>query len=119
MLGLGDRLAELGHLAFLALALAELALDRRHLLAEQHLALALVERGLGLLADLLGEAEHFEPLGKEPRYAVEPRGEVDGLEHLLLLLGGEIEIGGDHVGEGAGIGDIADGLDKLRRRLRQ
>ena len=104
-LGLGDRLAQLGDLGFLAVAFAELALDRRHLLAQQHLALALVEGGVGLLADLLGEPQHLDPLGEEARDAVDAGGEVDGLEHLLLLLGRQVEIGGDDVGERAGIGD--------------
>ena len=54
---LGDRLGEVGDLLRLAaVALAELPLDRGHLLAQEHLALALVERGLGLLADLLRDA---------------------------------------------------------------
>ena len=47
--GIGDRLFEFGDLGGLALlALAELPLNRRHLLAQQHLALTLVERRLGL-----------------------------------------------------------------------
>src|SRR5215475_9556145 len=51
--GLGDRLGKLLDFGGLALlALAELALDSGHLLPQQHLALALVERRLGLLADL-------------------------------------------------------------------
>src|SRR5262245_27656490 len=45
---IADRLVEFGHFGGLALlAFAELALDRGHLLAQQHLALALVERRLG------------------------------------------------------------------------
>ena len=52
--GIADGLIELGDLRGLAfLALAKLALNCRHLLAKQHLALTLVERRLGLAADLL------------------------------------------------------------------
>ena len=65
--GLGDRLRELGDLLGLAVALAELALDRGHLLAQHRLALALVEGGLGLPADLVREAQHLDPLGQQPR----------------------------------------------------
>ena len=70
-LGLGDRLAQLGDLVLLAVGVAQLLLDRRHLLAEEHLALALVERGAGLLADLLRQPEHLDPLGEEARDAVD------------------------------------------------
>ena len=52
--GLGDRVIELGDFRSLAfLAFAKLTLNRRHLLAQQHLALAFVERSLGLAADFL------------------------------------------------------------------
>ena len=61
--GLGDGRVELGDLGRLALlAFAELALDRRHLLAQQHFALALVERRLGLLADLLRQPQHLDAM---------------------------------------------------------
>ena len=84
---LGDRLAQLGDLLRLALlALAELALDGGHLLAQQHLALALVERGLGLPADLLRQPQHLDALGEQPRDLVHARRDVDRLEDLLLLL---------------------------------
>ena len=111
-LGLGDRLAELGDLVLLAVGVAELLLDRGHLLAQEHLALALVERGAGLLADLLRQPEHLDPLGEEARDAVDAGGEVDRLEHLLLLLDRQVEIGGDDVGERAGIVDRVDLLDQ-------
>ena len=53
-LRLGDGVLELGHFGRLAiLAFAKLALDGGHLLAQQHLALALVEGRLGLTPDLL------------------------------------------------------------------
>jgi hypothetical protein len=44
--------------------LAKLALNGRHLLAQDRLALAIVERRPGLLADLIGQPQHFEPLGE-------------------------------------------------------
>ena len=118
-LGLGDRFAQLGDLGLLVVGLAQLALDRRHLLAEQHLALALVERGPRLLADLLRQPQDFDALREKARHPIEPGGQLDGLEDLLLLLGRQIEVGADHVGEPAGIGHVADGLDQFRRRLRQ
>ena len=79
------KLGHLGRLAFLALA--ELALDRRHLLAQQHLALALVERRLGLLADLLRQPQHLDAVREQPRAPWSMRAvSVDGLEDLLLLI---------------------------------
>ena len=45
-LRLGDRRVEFGDLRPLAVALAELPLDRRHLLAQDHFALAFIERHL-------------------------------------------------------------------------
>jgi hypothetical protein len=50
----------------LAVALAKLALDRGHLLAQDRLALAFVEGGFGLLADLVAEPKHFDAFGQMP-----------------------------------------------------
>src|SRR5208337_1344452 len=51
---LGDRLAQLGRFFGLSsLPLTELALDRRHLLAKQNLALTLVQGSFGLPTNLL------------------------------------------------------------------
>ena len=120
MLGLGDRLVELGDLGGLALlAFAELALDRRHLLAQQHLALALVERRLGLLADLLRQPQHLDAVGEQARDLVHARGDVDRLEDLLLLLRLHVHVGDGEIGERAGRLDRLDGGDELGGRLRQ
>ncbi|MGY4416111.1 hypothetical protein ACVWW4_007847 [Bradyrhizobium sp. LB7.1] len=54
--GLGDGSGQLGDLGRLAVAFAELALDGRHLLAQDRLALPFVEAGAGLLADLVADA---------------------------------------------------------------
>src|SRR5450759_4846750 len=64
-LGLGDRLVQLRDLLRLAVAFSQLALNRRHLLAQDRLALALIEGGLGLLADLVGQPKDLEPLGQK------------------------------------------------------
>ena len=80
-----DRLVQFRDFLGLAVAFAELALDRRHLLAQDRLALALVEHGLGLPADLLGEPQHLDALRQEPRNLVHAHIEVDGLQDLLLL----------------------------------
>ena len=74
-------------------SLAQLALDGRHLLAQQHLALARIERGLGLAADLGRQAQHLQPMGEQLRHLVEPRHEVGGLEDVLLLRRRGVEVG--------------------------
>ena len=118
--GLGDRLVELGHLGGLALlALAELALDRRHLLAQQHLALALVERRLGLPADLLRQPQDFDAMGEQARHLVHARGDVDRLQDLLLLLRLHVHVGDGEIGELRGRLDRLDGGHEFGGRLRQ
>ena len=101
-----DRLLEfrdLGALAFVRFA--ELALDRRHLLAQQNLAVAGVERGLGLPPDLRRQAQNLDPVGEQPRDAIDSGAELDRLQDLLLLLRRRVHEGGDHVGELAGLLD--------------
>ena len=68
----------------LIVALAELLLDRLHLLAQEVLALVLADLGLHLRLDLRAELEHFELLDQDPVQAVHPRADVERLEHLLL-----------------------------------
>jgi hypothetical protein len=77
--GLADRLGEFGHLLGLAVALAQLALDGGHLLAQHGLALALVERRFGLLADLVGQAQDLDASGEQARDLVDPRHQIDRL----------------------------------------
>ena len=118
--GIGDRLVELGHFGGLALlAFAELALDRRHLLAQQHLALALVERRLGLPADLLREPQDFDAMRQQPRDLVHARGDVERLQDLLLLLGLHVHIGDGEVGERRRALDRLNRGQQIGRRLRQ
>ncbi len=118
--GIGDRLVELGHLGGLAfLAFAELALDRRHLLAQQDFTLALVERDLGLPADLLRQAQDFDAVGEEPRDFVHARGNVDGLEDFLFLLGLHVHIGDRQIGERRRAVDRLNRGEQIGRRLRQ
>ena len=117
--GVADRLLEVGHLLLVAAVVAQLALDRRHLLAQQHLALARVERGLGRLADLVGEPEHLQALGEQRRDLVEPRHQLDRLQDLLLLHRLGIEIGRGQIRQRTGRAGRLDGLAQLGRHLRQ
>ena len=94
--------------------LAQLALDGGHLLAQQHLALARVQRRLGLVADLGRQLQHLEPVGQQRRHLVEPLQQVDRLEQLLLLGRRDIEIGRRQVGQQAGRRRRLDGLRGTR-----
>src|ERR1700730_8858441 len=76
------------------LALTELALDRRHLLAKQNLALTLVEGRLGLPADLLRQSQDFNAVGEHARNLLHSGRYIDGLENFLLLLGLHVHVGG-------------------------
>ena len=65
--GGGDLLLELRHRAVTLVALAQLLLQLVQLLAQHRLALALAERGLGLLGDVLGDLQHLDAMGEQLR----------------------------------------------------
>ena len=112
-----DLLAELVDLGLLRVVLAELALDRLELLAEDVLPLGLVHLGLDLALDLPLELQDLDLAGEERRDELEPLDDVDRLEELLALLGRHVRAVGDHVGEQAGLADVA-GRDRGLRRDR-
>ncbi len=118
-LRLGDRVAQLGDLGLTLLALAQLAPDGGQLLAQQHLAVALVESGLRLPPDLLRQAQDLDALGEQARHLVHARARVDGLEDLLLLLGLQVHVGRGDVGEMGGRRDGPDRREQVGRGLRE
>ena len=103
---LGDLRAEL--LDDGRLVLAELLADRLDLLAQHVLALLLLHAGVDVLADPLADLHQREALALERERELEPLGDVDGLEHLHLLLEGQVGRVAGRVGERAGVGDRAD-----------
>src|SRR5438552_4407604 len=100
--GLFDLLLELAQLRA-TLVLAELLLDRLHLLAEDVLALCLVEGLLDLALDLRLQLEDLVLLREEDREELEALDERPRLEELLALLEREVGTRGDEVGEVRGI----------------
>ena len=90
--------------------LAELALDRLHLLAQEVLALLLVGALADVLADLAAQLQLDEPLALDLGGELEPLGHVDGLEHLDLLLERDVGRVADRVGQRAGLDDRAQEL---------
>src|SRR5258706_1287635 len=61
---LRDRLVQLRDFLRLSVAFSQLALNGRHLLAKDGLALAFIEYGLCLLPNLVGQSKHFQSLGE-------------------------------------------------------
>ena len=103
-----DLLLELVVLALLVVAVAQLLLDRLHLLAQVVLALVLLELGLHLVLDLAADLEHLEVLDQDLVDAVEADAHVEGLQELLALRGVERgQAAGDEVGESRRLLDVA------------
>ena len=112
-----DPLAQLVDLGLLLVLLAELVLDRLQLLAQEVLALALVDLRLDLGLDLGAELDHLELAGEDLREAAQPLGDVDLLEQLLLLLGRDPQGAGDQVGERRRVVDVGDRELELLRQV--
>ena len=91
-------------------ALAELLLDRLHLLAQQHLALAVAQLLAHSRLDVLLGVEHRELALDVHQHP--PQALLDGerLEQRLAFGGGNLDVRGDQVGEAAGLGRVRDHL---------
>ena len=114
---LGDLLGEAQRLELLAqllglglglVALPQLVLDRLELLAQEVVALALLQLGLDLGLDLGVERHHLELAGKDLRQAAQALGHVELLEQRLLLVGGQAHGAGDEVAEHHRVVDVGD-----------
>src|SRR5205085_8954931 len=83
------------------------------------LALALVEHGLGLLADFVSQPQDFQPLGQMRRHLLHPFRKVDSLQNVLLILRLDIHEGGGEISERAWSRRRLNCGEEFRRRLRQ
>ena len=110
-----DLVAQLVDLGLLRVVLTQLALDGLELLAQDVLALGLVHLGLDLGLDPTLQLEDLDLVGEEVRDELEALGDVDGLEHLLALLGRHVRAVGDHVGQQARFADVACRDGRFRR----
>ena len=108
--------------------LAQLLLDRLELLAQDELALGLVDLGLDLGLDARADRDDLELAREDLRQPPQPLGDVDLLEQLLLLLGLDPQRAGDQVRERRRVvevgdrhlqllGEVRDLLDDARERL--
>ena len=87
--------------------LAQLALDRLHLLAQEVLALLLVGALADVLADLAPELQLGQPLALEAHGELEPLGHVERLQDADLVLERDVGRVADRVGQRAGLADRA------------
>ena len=87
--------------------LAQLALDRLHLLAQEVLALLLLGAVADVFADLLAQLQLGQPLALEADGDLEPLGHVERLEHPHLVLERDVGRVADGVGQRAGLADGA------------
>ena len=114
-----DPLRELVQLLGPVVELAQLTLDRAQLLAQEVLALGLVEAALGGLADVAGHLQDGGQLGELGRDALQPLLQVEGLEHRLLLVGRHVDEGRHQVGQDAGCRRVLDRRVQIVRGLGQ
>ena len=86
-------------ISFALIVVAELLLDRLHLLAQVHLALALAQLFLDLRLDLFLRLEHADLPLDVHEHAAQPLLDAQRLEQPLLLGDGQLDVAGDEVGE--------------------
>ena len=115
-LGLLDLLFEFGELVA-AFLVAQLLLDRLHLLVEVVLALRLLHLALDARADALLDLQHGDFALHQAEHLLEPLGHAGRLKHRLLVGDLHREMRGDGVGELGVILDLLDHADDFRRHL--
>ena len=103
-----DPLAQLVDLGLLLVALPELVLDRFQLLAEEELALPLVDFGLDLGLDLAAQLDDLELAGEDLGEPAQAGADVELLEQLLLFGGRDPQRAGDQVAERRRVVDVGD-----------
>ena len=116
-LGLLDLLLDLGEIVAALLAVAELLLDRLHLLVQVILALRLLHLALDAAPDLALDLQHGDLALHQREDALQPLGDRSDLEDLLLLGDLDREMRGDGVGELGIVLDLARGAEHLGRDL--
>ena len=120
--------AQLVDLGLGRVLLAELLLDRLHLLAQDPLALALLHLGVDLALDLRADGDDVELAGEDLGEPAQALADVDLLEQRLALLAADPQGAGDQVAERRRVvevddrhlqllGQVRDLLDDLAERL--
>ncbi len=117
--GVGDALAQVLDLVLVVLRLAELALDRLHLLAQQELALRTRHLLLHHRRNLFLDPVHLALALHELEHAAQTPVHVEGLEDRLLGVVRDGQVRSDQVGEGASLRDVVEHRARIARRVRQ
>jgi len=112
-------LLQAGELLLVHAGFSERCLDRLELLAQQELALVIVEMFLGPLADFLGQAQHLNPMGKQLEQRLDPLGGIHHLQQRLLFVGFGIDHACRDVSQGRGLPRRLQRMDQLRRHAWQ
>src|SRR5262249_53317397 len=113
-LGLLDLVFDLGQLV-LALLVAELLLDRLHLLVKKKLALGLLHLAFDAGADALVDLQHRNLAVDQAEALREPAGDRRGLQDRLPVGNLEGQVRGHGVGERGIVLDLLDDADHLGR----
>ncbi len=96
----------------------DLLADGAQLLVQHHLPLAVLDALLHLLGDLLLDGEHGVLLGQQLEQRQQALFGGGDLQQALLLLHADQQVGGDDVGDLAGVGRLAQHLLRLVGDLR-
>jgi hypothetical protein len=104
----GELVAQLAGLLGGLVELAELVLDRLELLAQDVLALALVDLGLDLGLDLGADRDDLQLAREDLDETAQPATDIDLLQQRLLLLGRQPQRAGDQVAERRRVVDVGD-----------
>ena len=117
-LRLGDLVGQFGKLvAFLALAIAQFALDRLELLVQIIFALGLFHLALHAATDLLLDLQHAQFAFHEGEHHLQPLDRI-GLDQQRLLVGDlDVDVGGNGIGQATGIVDLAQLHRRFGRQL--
>ena len=116
-LRLVDPILELGHLVATVLAFAELLLDRLQLLVQVVLALGFLHLALDAIANPLFDLKDPDFALHVPEHFLETLGHRPRFEQLLLLGYLQGQMRRDRIGQLAGLFDLIDRDQNLRRDL--
>jgi hypothetical protein len=116
-LGLTDALLEFDDLVAGVVGLAELALDRLHLLVQIVLALSLLHLALDARADLLLDLQHRDLALHQGVDPLQPARHAEQLQQRLLVGDLHRQVRRDGVGQLARVGDVRDRAQRLGRHL--
>ncbi|EGE55682.1 hypothetical protein RHECNPAF_890098 [Rhizobium etli CNPAF512] len=115
--GLGDALFQFAHLVAAFLAVAELLLDRLHLLIEVIFALGLFHLALDARADALFDLQDRDLAFHEAESLFETLLDAGGFQHLLLLGDLDRQVRCDRIGELGIVVDLAGSADHFGGNL--